>query len=228
MKAVSTIASSATSQVSLNQVMGILLSAIQNAFPYAECAGYVHITESLDEPDTLSGKLMASCELEPDLEQFIWQTVQSDACNQHSAFLMRGPSHSGIDTYLFQPVHSENHLLGAIFLQYQRNEAPHADEQTHLQTLAEAIVNAVQKIFLIQQNESRYKNLAVLYKASIRLGKLHSLTEIAREALQILEQEKGWTHSVIRIKDEVSKRLVTLSYCAQGYSPVKSKKCLNG
>lgn len=226
MKAVSTIASSATSQVSLNQVMGILLSAIQNAFPYAECAGYVHITESLDEPDTLSGKLMASCELEPDLEQFIWQTVQSDACNQHSAFLMRGPSHSGIDTYLFQPVHSENHLLGAIFLQYQRNEAPHADEQTHLQTLAEAIVNAVQKIFLIQQNESRYKNLAVLYKASIRLGKLHSLTEIAREALQILEQEKGWTHSVIRIKDEVSKRLVTLSYCAPGIQSSEEQKVL--
>lgn len=226
LKAVSTIASSASSQTSLDQLTNILLDAIQKAFPYAECAGYVHVTKSLDESDTIFGKMMATCELEPELEQFIWKAVQSDACKQNSAYLLTRPAQSGGDTYVFQPVRAENQLLGAIFLQYQRNKAPGADEQANLYTLAEAIVNAVQKVFLIQQNESRYKNLAVLYRASIRLGELRSSTEIARETLRILEQEKGWTHSVIRIRDEASKRLVTLSYCAPGVHSCEEEKVI--
>lgn len=224
LKAISIIASSVNPKTSLNQVMDSILDAIKNAFPYAVCTGFIHVAASFDDPTTISRKIFASCTLTSEVEKFLRQTIDSCVCKQNSAFYVKGTANNGADFFALQAVCFENQMLGAIFLHYRHNQTPPPDELHHLQTLAEAIINAVQKYFLFQQNESRYKNLAVLYKASIHLGRFHSSQEIAKEALQILEKEKGWTHSVIRVKDEASKRLIALSYRAPDISFNKEQR----
>lgn len=221
-QAVTTISSAMSSLTSIQHIMKIFLDAIQQAFPYADCAGYVHLADS----DVR--KLVATCDLEPALEQFIWQTAQSERLIEggESALLLPAPTPEKGANYLFQPVRSSNNLIGTIFLNYHDNEPPAPEERSNLHALAEAIFNAAQKFLLMEQNEARYKNLAVLYKASLELGKLRFSSDIATKALQILEEEKGWTHSVIRIKDEASQRLVTLSYCAPDVQEHEGKKII--
>jgi PAS domain S-box-containing protein/putative nucleotidyltransferase with HDIG domain len=69
------------------------------------------------------------------------------------------------------------------------------------------------KIFLTGRDNARKStDLAILHRATLEIGKMNSLQQIADVALEILEKEKGWHPSVIRFRSRAGEMLETAAY----------------
>ncbi len=75
-----------------------------------------------------------------------------------------------------------------------------------------AATTAVKTLFIQWDNTQKSTDLAILHRATLEIGKMNSLQQIADAALEILEKEKGWHPSVIRFKSRAGEMLETAAY----------------
>lgn len=75
-----------------------------------------------------------------------------------------------------------------------------------------AAITALRAAYMRLDNLHKTSDLAILHRATLEIGKMNSLQQIADAALGILEKEKGWHPSVIRFRSRTEGTLETAAY----------------
>jgi len=90
-------------------------------------------------------------------------------------------------------------------------EAVEADAERR-NTCMLAATSAVKTFLMRRENTQKSTDLAILHQATLEIGKMNNLQQIADMALEILEREKSWHPSVIRFKSRAGEMLETAAY----------------
>jgi PAS domain S-box-containing protein/putative nucleotidyltransferase with HDIG domain len=86
-----------------------------------------------------------------------------------------------------------------------------ADEERR-NTYLLAALSTIKAYRVRWDNVQKNTDLAILHRATLEIGKMNSLQQIAEVALEILEKEKGWHPSVIRFKSHAGETLEVAAY----------------
>ncbi len=115
---------------------------------------------------------------------------------------------------LFEPLVLEGELKGCVFWIFDHDtlsETISADAERR-KTCALAVLTALKAFLMGRDNLQKNTDLAILHRATLEIGKMNSLQQIADVALEILDREKGWHPSVIRFRSRAGQTLETVAY----------------
>lgn len=115
---------------------------------------------------------------------------------------------------LFEPLVLNGELRGCVFWIFDHDTLPKtisADAERR-KTCALAVLTALKAFLMGHDNLQKNTDLAILHRATLEIGKMNSLQQIADVALKILDKEKGWHPSVIRFRSRVGQTLETVAY----------------
>ncbi|MDH7483118.1 MAG: GAF domain-containing protein [Spirochaetales bacterium] len=223
--ALSRVASSLTSQYSLRAIMPQLKEALETAFPHAMLTGFLHCYPEGDA-DLIPGKeyarhhshaetrslLVCSRPLPAWLEEALLKLARRAHDKGPIIQNLHAPNEEALYQVALQSVVMEQAPKGFLILIEEAGRGISEFELGGLSILAESISNALLKIALSEESAMRFANLSVLYESSMAFSTLMSAQELADASLRILHEKKGWSWSVVRLRDERSRRLMTLSY----------------
>lgn len=119
-----------------------------------------------------------------------------------------------LGSILFEPLVLDGELRGCVFWIFDHDtlsETISADAERR-KTCALAVLTALKAFLMEQDNLQKNADLAILHRATLEIGKMNSLQQIADVALKILDREKGWHPSVIRFRSRAGQTLETVAY----------------
>jgi len=136
--------------------------------------------------------------------------LDSGGCTVYAVPLSPGRQGS----ILFEPLVLNGELRGCVFWIFDRNtlsKTISADAERR-KTCALAVLTALKAFLMGHDNLQKNTDLAILHRATLEIGKMNSLQQIADVALKILDKEKGWHPSVIRFRSRAGQTLETVAY----------------
>ena len=115
---------------------------------------------------------------------------------------------------VLQPFVMDGRAFGCFFWTFEKGGIPIRldEDKERLKAFSLAVLSSIKTFFLRQENVQRTSDLAILHQASLQIGKMDNLQDIANTVLDILQKEKGWRPAVIRFKSRTADILETTAY----------------
>ena len=128
------------------------------------------------------------------------------------------------ESLFFEPLVIDDELKGGLFWIFDHSalsETIRADVERR-RTCALAVLTALKAFLMRRDNLQKTTDLTILHRATLEIGKMNSLQQIADVALEILEKEKGWYPSAIRFRSRAGETLETAAY--RGSPPTNAEE----
>lgn len=112
---------------------------------------------------------------------------------------------------VLQPFVMDGRAFGCFFWTFKKGGIPIRldEDKERLKAFSLAVLSSIKTFFLRQENVQRTSDLGILHQATLQIGKIDNLQDIANTVLDILQKEKGWRPAVIRFKSRTADILET-------------------
>lgn len=204
----------------------VIQAAMHHLYPESMYSGYVSLSPMLKYLFSAGGSLQKISKpifsyfsLSASLENWLKQTVSafSQSWDTKSVLPLVIDVPAGIEyegKAVLQPIAMDDTMLGCLFWIFRKGSIPISlDFDTErLKTFSFEVSRALKTMFLMQENARRASDLIILYRATLQIGKMDKLQDIANAVLDMLQKEKGWYPSVIRFKSRTGDTLETVAY----------------
>lgn len=210
----------------IKEYASVLEEAMHHLYPETMYSGFVPLSPILKYLFTADGNLQkiakpifSSFSLSTGLENWLKQIVAdfSQSWDTRSVLPLVIDIPSSIEfegKVVLQPIAIDDTLIGSLFWLFRKGNIPISldFDRERLETFSFEVSRALKTVFLIQENVQRLSDLNILYRATLQIGKMDKLQDIANTVLDMLKKEKGWYPSVIRFKSRTTEALETIAY----------------